>query len=729
MKNKSRALIAIVLSLAFLFTFLPASVNAAKSVVDRDDGIWLFPLPKAKYSTISDWAGCSNNYNGNCMFCGQKHKCLAPSHSTKYGHQGIDITAAKGTDVYASADGIVYWKNKTHGARGYMVVMEHKRTDGKSYYTIYQHLSEVKVVTNGTTVKAGTVIAKTGDSGSPDSYHLHFAMLLAASGKGAALSDNSGLSTLEGKGWLRSSTNSDGAIVTNPAIKSPAGLPTKASSGSLTNLLNHSGSVRYTLDKNEVSYSGQQDEPIPSIIPTDIDNGEYTFRNGGGFYLDAESDKDGGNVNVAAAKDSLAQQWSVTKSGDVYRVSSKNSSSKRVLNVYTSGASATGNNVTLWQVTGHATQLWRFEEAGGGYRIHPSDNLNIALAVVGGNDVKLAANSESSAQIWYLESQTATPTPTPPAIQTPTPEPNATPTPEPPETSTPEPPVPPKPPEPIEPPETPPPLLGPTTRPTPGAEDDYRVAIPGESNGYLYALVTEVGIKFDWTPNSSNFGYRIYRAESPGDEGISISDFPLKEGQFVDVSIMPNTDYYYTICRVDAEAGFDRATMTIIPESLGERSSEIVLNSEDMIIMPIPTEDTVKNFIMMKIGEPTMLFNEVKVEIDPGRGTAPLIDTGRTLVPIRAIIEAMGGIVLWEDSTQSITLISGDTAVLDFSVEMAIDSHSLIANGVNKTMDTAPKTINERTMLPLRFVSENVGSEIAWIGSTQEIIIVFYTLT
>jgi hypothetical protein len=40
---------------------------------------------------------------------------------------------------------------------------------------------------------------------------------------------------------------------------------------------------------------------------------------------------------------------------------------------------------------------------------------------------------------------------------------------------------------------------------------------------------------------------------------------------------------------------------------------------------------------------------------------------------------------------------------------------------------TAPQIINERTMLPLRFVSENVGAEIAWVGSTKEIIVVFYT--
>ena len=40
-------------------------------------------------------------------------------------------------------------------------------------------------------------------------------------------------------------------------------------------------------------------------------------------------------------------------------------------------------------------------------------------------------------------------------------------------------------------------------------------------------------------------------------------------------------------------------------------------------------------------------------------------------------------------------------------------------------MDVAPQSINDRTMLPVRFVAENIGCQIAWIGSTQEVIIVF----
>ncbi|MCL2814416.1 MAG: copper amine oxidase N-terminal domain-containing protein [Oscillospiraceae bacterium] len=267
---------------------------------------------------------------------------------------------------------------------------------------------------------------------------------------------------------------------------------------------------------------------------------------------------------------------------------------------------------------------------------------------------------------------------------------------------------------------------------TPGGVTDevFEVDIPGEANGRLSALVTEVGIKLDITPNTAQYGYRIYRSTDPNAEGISISDFPLTKGQFVDVNVEPETDYYYTIRKVIEEAGFDRVNIEITPEVLGEASKKISLNSGKIIGPPKPgsDDDYKKNYILMKVGEPNMLFNEETMEIDPGRGTVPIIENGRALMPIRAIIEGMGGTVGWDGATQTVSLLYGELSAIDFDVKMTIDSRELIANGESKTMDIAPKIISERTMLPMRFVGENVGAEIAWIGSTSEIIIVFFTL-
>jgi len=262
------------------------------------------------------------------------------------------------------------------------------------------------------------------------------------------------------------------------------------------------------------------------------------------------------------------------------------------------------------------------------------------------------------------------------------------------------------------------------------ADPVLQTAIPGE-DGELAAYVTEVGVKFDFTKSASKFGYRIYRSTKAGVEGISISDFPVTVGQFVDVNVSSHRTYYYTVRRVIAEAGYDLGKVEIIPEVLGDPSGQIVLTT-GKIIDPWRPEDSSleeyhKNYLLMKIGEPYMQFNGKLVEIDPGRGTTPLIVRERTLVPIRAIIESMGGEVGWDGETQEVTLVAGELAAMDFAVVMTIGKLAITANGEGKTVDVAPQVINERTMLPLRFVSENVGAEIAWIGSTSEIIVVFYT--
>jgi hypothetical protein len=112
--------------------------------------------------------------------------------------------------------------------------------------------------------------------------------------------------------------------------------------------------------------------------------------------------------------------------------------------------------------------------------------------------------------------------------------------------------------------------------------------------------------------------------------------------------------------------------------------------------------------------------NEDVLEIDPGRGTAPLVHTGRTMLPIRAAVEAIGGSVAWDSAERRTTLDSNGR-----TVEMVIGSRNILVDQRPETMDVAPFIENERTFLPLRFVAENLGYKIEWIGSQQRVIIVY----
>lgn len=96
----------------------------------------------------------------------------------------------------------------------------------------------------------------------------------------------------------------------------------------------------------------------------------------------------------------------------------------------------------------------------------------------------------------------------------------------------------------------------------------------------------------------------------------------------------------------------------------------------------------------------------------------PVIVNDRTMVPVRAIFEAMGAEVDWNADTQTVTSVLGDTTVV-----MAVDNLVMTVNGVFKTLDTAPMIIGERTLVPARAVSEGFGCTVEWDAVNRSVII------
>lgn len=96
---------------------------------------------------------------------------------------------------------------------------------------------------------------------------------------------------------------------------------------------------------------------------------------------------------------------------------------------------------------------------------------------------------------------------------------------------------------------------------------------------------------------------------------------------------------------------------------------------------------------------------------------SPQIIYGRTLVPMRAIFESIGLTVNWEDSTKT---ASGNNA--ENSIALTIGSNKAIVNNKEKSLDVPASIINGRTMVPLRFLSENMGYNVVWVGDSNLIL-------
>lgn len=122
------------------------------------------------------------------------------------------------------------------------------------------------------------------------------------------------------------------------------------------------------------------------------------------------------------------------------------------------------------------------------------------------------------------------------------------------------------------------------------------------------------------------------------------------------------------------------------------------------------------NTLILQIGNPIMTVDGENAEIDPGRDTVPVVENGRTLVPIRAIIEALGGIVGWDGEKQEVTLTYKDDVI-----KLVINSNEAYLNGEKTILDVSPKTINERTMLPIRYIAESFKFDVEWDGETSTV--------
>lgn len=128
-------------------------------------------------------------------------------------------------------------------------------------------------------------------------------------------------------------------------------------------------------------------------------------------------------------------------------------------------------------------------------------------------------------------------------------------------------------------------------------------------------------------------------------------------------------------------------------------------------------EKSNKFTLTMQIGNPVMTVNGEKKNIDEN-GTVPVVENGRTLVPIRAIIEAMGGDVKWDNETNTAVLTLGEDIIT-----LTIGSETAFFNEEKHTLDVAPKIINDRTMLPIRFIAESFKFSVAWDEKTETITI------
>ncbi len=96
----------------------------------------------------------------------------------------------------------------------------------------------------------------------------------------------------------------------------------------------------------------------------------------------------------------------------------------------------------------------------------------------------------------------------------------------------------------------------------------------------------------------------------------------------------------------------------------------------------------------------------------------PIIENDRVLVPMRKIFETLGANVEWNDDTQTVTATKDA-----IKINLQIGNTEMQVNDKVVTLDVAPKLLNDRTLVPIRAVSESLNANVDWNESSQRVII------
>jgi len=115
-------------------------------------------------------------------------------------------------------------------------------------------------------------------------------------------------------------------------------------------------------------------------------------------------------------------------------------------------------------------------------------------------------------------------------------------------------------------------------------------------------------------------------------------------------------------------------------------------------------------------------INGIEYQMD----THPLIRQDRTFLPIRFVIDPIGAFLSWEGHERKVVI-----EIENKKIELWIDKPMAKVNGIDTPIDTDPEVmpfiLQGRTMLPIRFIAENLGAQVNWDAETKEIEIIWTT--
>ena len=245
----------------------------------------------------------------------------------------------------------------------------------------------------------------------------------------------------------------------------------------------------------------------------------------------------------------------------------------------------------------------------------------------------------------------------------------------------------------------------------------FNTVMPEEPNDY--ALTTSDGLRYYYKSVISNAPHYIQKHYS-NDNAVSYAD--CRYGFTVDQTVNTFGVYSYSYASnykavsyfIDGvQIGYTDTLPYLCAIDFGNYS----VGQHTMTVRSVSETGTVqeKSF-------PFTVTENISISVNGEKlinlNQPPVIVNGRTLVPVRAILEALGATVDWNDAEKKVTTKKGDTVL-----ELTIGSKTIMKNGTPYTADVSSKIINGSTCIPARAVSELLNMTVSWDESSRTVYI------
>lgn len=212
-----------------------------------------------------------------------------------------------------------------------------------------------------------------------------------------------------------------------------------------------------------------------------------------------------------------------------------------------------------------------------------------------------------------------------------------------------------------------------------------------------------------------NMGLQEYAVTVTDADGKEVGK--VEEVVFVDTTCTEIKTKCFAYIRKENGHDFDLKNVTI-----ARVAGDLVPAKETApAATPAPTETpaattapAAEKKISLTIDNADMKVNDTVTKLD----VPAQIINDRTMVPLRAIFEALDATVEWDAATRTITGKKGDTTVV-----LVVDNTEMKVNDAVKTLDTPAQIVNDRTLVPARAISEALGADVQWDDATRTVVI------